>query len=1101
MSKRGSLESLLEKAKNREKEYAWLESAELYEQALRVVGENDFLEKGKTQERTGYCLYRVAFQAESQEEFAERMQQAVEAYEKAHGFYEKLEDEQKTARMFRCDAVAKYLCYWLTSDPSEKRRPLDECLELEKHALTAFWDLGNKLEYGKTYHELSNVFWLRCFLEWDRQAVSRILVGGVQFGEKSVAALSELGDSYEIAKAYLALAPCLIFFEACFVADPEKKEQYRVRVIEQLRKAVEFSEEVGDAYVVGLSHFWLGFNTAGEESVKHYEKALECGNETRDNFLKALGLDSLAHSTYWKAFATENPDQRRKLAEDAMEFYDKAQHHYSIISYRSPRPGLIALPGGYAEHYLQLAEWETDPEKKLEFLQKSEKAGNEALKIAEDSDLHSIIRTMHHILSKTLVARARVEQDLDKKRSLLKKALKNRKRSTEILEQWNPFNYWDLGVTYNYLAEIKTQLGYLEPDVKDKKRLLVEAVSNKEKCLKLIDKMIPYLEKMGDVQVFGALYMYQDSFGTLLNRLYELTRNHENLRKAIEISQEAVESAKKANMISLMAGSYWKIARAQDVLGEHSKAAESFQHASESYVKAAEKIPQLKDFYQDHASYMEAWSEIEKARHHHRRQEYGSAKEHFAKAANLHKSSRQWSYLAPNYSAWALIEYAEELSRKEQSEESLQTFEQAAQLFKETKKSLQTQRSEIESPDEKQMVTNMLKATNLRHQYCLARIALEEAKILDKKGDHTASSEKYGSAAETFGKISQALESERDLKEFKFLISLSQAWQKMTLAEAEASPALYVEASQHFEEAKDLSPNEKAKMLMLGHSRFCKALEAGTRFEDTRDTTMYSAAKKHMEAAANYYLKAGFKNASEYARGTHRLFDAYMYAHKAETETDPRKKAQFYQMAEKLLQTSAGSYMKAKHPEKSEEVKSLLESVREERQLAMSLIEVLHAPAITSTTTSFSTPTPTHEQAVGLERFEHADIQANLILRVKEVKVGEDIDLEIELINAGKAPALLIKVEKVIPEGFEIKRAPEIYRVEDRFLNMKGKRLNPLKTEEIRIVIKSLSKGTFIIKPRIRYLDENGKYKSHEPEPVTITVKELGIKGWIKGER
>jgi hypothetical protein len=33
------------------------------------------------------------------------------------------------------------------------------------------------------------------------------------------------------------------------------------------------------------------------------------------------------------------------------------------------------------------------------------------------------------------------------------------------------------------------------------------------------------------------------------------------------------------------------------------------------------------------------------------------------------------------------------------------------------------------------------------------------------------------------------------------------------------------------------------------------------------------------------------------------------------------------------------------------------------------------------------------------------------------------------------------------------------------------------------------------------YIDENGKYKSHEVEPVTITVRELGIKGWLKGER
>jgi len=30
-------------------------------------------------------------------------------------------------------------------------------------------------------------------------------------------------------------------------------------------------------------------------------------------------------------------------------------------------------------------------------------------------------------------------------------------------------------------------------------------------------------------------------------------------------------------------------------------------------------------------------------------------------------------------------------------------------------------------------------------------------------------------------------------------------------------------------------------------------------------------------------------------------------------------------------------------------------------------------------------------------------------------------------------------------------------------------------------------------------LDENGRYKAHETEPTTITVKELGISGWLKG--
>jgi uncharacterized repeat protein (TIGR01451 family) len=115
------------------------------------------------------------------------------------------------------------------------------------------------------------------------------------------------------------------------------------------------------------------------------------------------------------------------------------------------------------------------------------------------------------------------------------------------------------------------------------------------------------------------------------------------------------------------------------------------------------------------------------------------------------------------------------------------------------------------------------------------------------------------------------------------------------------------------------------------------------------------------------------------------------------------------------------------------------------------------------------------------------------------VGVGEDLDLEIELVNAGKAPAQLIKVEEIIPEGFKVRSAPDICRVEDSYLDMKGRTLNPLKTAELKIILKPLDKGTYELRPRVLYLDEAGKYRSHEPEPATVVVKELGIKGWIRG--
>jgi hypothetical protein len=39
------------------------------------------------------------------------------------------------------------------------------------------------------------------------------------------------------------------------------------------------------------------------------------------------------------------------------------------------------------------------------------------------------------------------------------------------------------------------------------------------------------------------------------------------------------------------------------------------------------------------------------------------------------------------------------------------------------------------------------------------------------------------------------------------------------------------------------------------------------------------------------------------------------------------------------------------------------------------------------------------------------------------------------------------------------------------------------------------------LKPKIAYLDETGTSKYNEPKPAMMTVREIGIKGWLKGER
>jgi len=73
------------------------------------------------------------------------------------------------------------------------------------------------------------------------------------------------------------------------------------------------------------------------------------------------------------------------------------------------------------------------------------------------------------------------------------------------------------------------------------------------------------------------------------------------------------------------------------------------------------------------------------------------------------------------------------------------------------------------------------------------------------------------------------------------------------------------------------------------------------------------------------------------------------------------------------------------------------------------------------------------------------------------------------------------------------------YRIEADCLNTKGKRLDALKTEDVTLLLKSSNQGPFSLSPRIMYLDETGKYRLCEPDPIEVTVKELGVAGWLRG--
>lgn len=1090
------VQATLKKAEEHEKKYEWLEAGETRRKLLGH--EPGSVANAEIWEKIGFCYSLASRQAENLEEFKKLQQMAVEAYKTSAEFLGKEHDPKNQGKSEQCKAIASYLGSWIASDPEKKREMLDECVNHARKSLEAYENAGDTLDYGKTCNDALLSLFERLYMAYDFREMTDVAQEGLEWAKKAIAVLSGLEDKSELLRTYFT-ASLQGWYAGNIFEDEAKREGIAKNSLNYSKKAVELSKEIDNPYYVAMSNWaaalcTLLFTEDAGSSRKHAEEMMKQGIKVRDNYLKGIASYVLAFVTNWMMLREGDVDKKK-------------EGHRKIIKYAEDGIGCLQLVSQdffiaetywvYAESFSSLArDVEASSQEKRALLGKAVEIGRKGEERATLSGSSDATVVTLHALSKALHFSADLETEKDGKKKLLEEALAHRQHYNKVAERLVPAQDWIRGVGRNYEGLIKSDLGKLQTDEDQKRVLLESAVEDMEdgvsRCRRwILSRPVPtYIAAVGN---------FEDGFGGMLDELYLSTGDAKFLNKAIEVYENAAKEYKKVNLPSRAAESYWKVAKDQDRVGKHMKAAENFEVASNEYKAAAQTIPSFSGFYLDYANYMEAWGGIEKAKYAHEREEHDEAMHTYKEVASLLGQTRLWGYLSSNFKAWSLLEHAEDLSRRESNTESAEAFKNAAALFEESRKTLEEQIDQVQNHDEREKARELSKASPRRTEYCLARVDVEEAKIYERRGSYAQSAEKYDSAATRFERMLEKLE-EDDQKEIRPIAFMCRAWQKMEMAERKMSPELYHEASELFLKAKEPGTRDKTTLLASGNNAFCLALEHGTRFEDTREKDDFSRAKQYLGSAAHYYLKAGFDKASVWTGAAEVLFDAYNYMISAEMEVDPEKKMKSYLLAEKCLEKSAKLYESAEYVGKRDEVLKILEKVKEKREFALSLGELLTAPSDASSTRLISAPGLTVEEPVGLSRFEHESIQANLIARQLELVVGEDWELEIHLANLGKSPAFLTRLEQVIPEGFDLTEKPEKCMVGDGVLNLKGRKLAPLEAVEMKLTLKPRKKGKFVFTPKIHFMDEKGENKSFALEQVVVNVKELGIRGWLKGQ-
>ncbi len=1081
-----SLQDRLFDANEKCKKYEWLQAADVFRKALEASrNQINMLDRAKITESVANSYFKAAFQSKDNDEFRRIMRLSRDAYDNSAQTSQSAGLDIAHRRM-----VAKKLFteYWLAPSGREMVEVLKKCVEMsretvqqaEKTDAIGFLyacedELSYLVEYLFFYED-----WTFAKQLFDRATtISDIVIDGFQASSQDLELLESL---------YLAIFLYAIWGPGILPVEQFKELEKKTLILGERIDAL--SKRMGTAFANTLRSSALCFIAYGSQgdpakALRLLEEGFESADTTGDTlFIGRLQGTGTVMATWIDQ--PEDPELERSLLQKGMEYGTRAVSSFNV----SAHPYWLSWAYAFwAECYLKLGRFvETELEKKKVQVQKATEIAKKGTEYDTDNWTPSALT-----LSKCLYLTAKWSQDSSQKKTLLMKALPLRERQARLADMQFPHSF-DLAVVYNYLALVKSELSKVKDDPGVMANFLHGAISAQQKSLEVGSKW-PTPDRI------FRLATFQEQYGDLLLQRYILNHDKIDVLDGVKAYQEAIHFLEKQGFTATLAAVSWKIGSAYETIGDYRKSSDAFGKAADDYEHASKSTISTANAFEELASYMRAWTYIQDARYYHAEDQFSKAGEKYLEAAKTLLATKPWSHLASHYEACAFLEKSETESKEERHEESVQSFQSAIDAFHRSEQELEAKRLDQSlTPEEKHELENWLQITRGRERYAGGRLDVEVAVVLDAKGEDEASSGKYQSASEIFGELMEGSPGEQSRREFEVLTHMCDAWAKMKKAEIKVSPELYSEASQSFKKAQAATASNRFRLLALANSSMCQALEAGTRFRHTRDSRLYSEIKKNLETTADYYTQARQDKAADWTRATQRLFDAFVYLSSAETELETKKKAELYHLAEKYLQLAAKLYEKAGYPSKREEALKHLGRAKEEKELLLTPIEAL-ADSPAAAAIDVAPVSLLRDRAVGLERFDAAQVVGHLGLQERECGVGADLTLDLEFANIGKAAATLIKMERIAPEGLEVKKESGTLRFQDNNLDLNGKRLGYMKSQEVKVSLKAKRKGTFEIRPRILFVDESGNYKSYDFEPQTLTVKELGIGGWLKGPK
>ncbi|TKJ18341.1 MAG: hypothetical protein CEE43_18335 [Promethearchaeota archaeon Loki_b32] len=938
-----SEETLLEKAREEEKAYNWLDAVKLYKQAVNFYMDKKLVEKAaENNKNLGYAHARAADTIDTVEEYINQIKSAVEAYKEAMNLFKQLGNRSME---LECEAEMFFTSGFLATSDMEGQKAYHQAIKLFSEASEIYSKEGDKESFARLMCRIASVSDLLMGYKINQEEYNRVAQQG---GESAIKAweISRKIGNIQILSESLNMELMIGFNLLC--NKDFKKNDYIKETIKKFfgkcNKSLAIIDNLDDPYALNLVYsvkgiWYCGFGYQFVEDEREQDEYLDKGIELLEKALnfarktksKCYILVCLFFIDYFALFSGRiNYLQKRILNDikDCLELGKIYAHSYSIN-----RSMANVLPAIYYTTSSQMSIFTTAQRKIY-----AEKGIQHVKEAMSAPNYPNIIGWLYQGLIFAYSQLIYLTESKTKQGEYAQIMLQHAKQAEKFgLKYEGGFpqagGYTSLYKAYKTLADIAKKK-------EDRITHLKKAINAQKKSINYA--MLSRGGTIGD----------QMRLGLLFEELGIITGETTILNQAREIFLHTIKESVDRRYSSYEAASYQYIARIEDRLGNFRLSAENYKKAQEAYNKSLKMIKYklLKNRVNEKFNYVKAWKFIEEAKSFHIRENHIQAREFYKKAYDILIELPSYGYEASYYSGWISLEEAEQLSKQEKHEKAIESFKETGKIFEKAIKTLLKSHQRSREKFEKERINKFEKIAQVRVNHCDARINLEEARILGKQGEHIAAAEKFALASSQFRDICILFKIKRERKELEAVYYLCRAWENMELAEKYDDPYRFSEAAALFAKASDFFTDTKLKLLSSGNSTFCQALEYGCKFDESIEINikkeLYPKVKVTLSKAATLYEKGGFERGADWSQATSIYFDAAWHLIRADEERDLQEKGNLLGIGAKYLKSAVELFGKAGYKDKEKEVQDRLNRVEKEESILFSALSTIKEPSI-----------------------------------------------------------------------------------------------------------------------------------------------------------